>query len=290
MDRDARIGRCLQGVESIRCISRVSNDVLVQAIDVDTTLEPGWADYSVRTHASLSVHLRHIGGKAELRLQRDEPAPDGPLSMCLTPAGAPVWGHTHGTTWAAGVKIDFDLRRASEALGQKLIVPQEPRAFRNDRLRLLADRLADECRKPERFNQLYFDALIVAVCIDLLRLGTEPAVQRIGRLAGWQVKRVTEYILEHLSEPVRLAALASLIRLSQWHFARAFKASTGLSPHRWLLNARIAKAQQLLLSRSMSQAQIAVALGFSEQSHLCRVFKQTVGVSPAAWQRDRGAT
>ncbi len=75
--------------------------------------------------------------------------------------------------------------------------------------------------------------------------------------------------------------------LSQWHFARAFKASTGLSPHRWQLNARIAKAQQLLLSGSMSQAQIALALGFAEQSHLCRVFKQMVGVPPAAWQRDQ---
>ena len=287
--RRARIGRSVHGVEAIRCISRVSNDVRVQVIDVDIATEPSWADYSVPTRASLSVHLQHVGAKAEVRLKRDEPAPDGPLSMCFTPASAPVWGYTVGATWAAGIKLDFDLRGASEALGQKLIAPQVPRAFRDDRLRRLAECLADECRKPERFNQLYFDALTVAVCIDFLRLGTEPAVRSVGRLAGWQVKRATHYIMEHLSEPVRLEALASLTGLSQWHFARAFKASTGLSPHRWQLNARVAKAQQLLLSRSMSQGEIALAVGFAEQSHLCRVFKNMTGISPAAWQRDHCA-
>ena len=53
------------------------------------------------------------------------------------------------------------------------------------------------------------------------------------------------------------------------------------------LSARIAKAQELLLSRSMPHAQIALEVGFAEQSHLCRVFKNMTGVSPAAWLRDR---
>ena len=96
--------------------------------------------------------------------------------------------------------------------------------------------------------------------------------------------------MEHLSEPVRLSALADLTGLSQWHFARAFKAATGLSPHQWQLNARIAKAQELLLSRSMPHAQIALEVGFAEQSHLCRVFKNVIGLSPAAWLRDHRAS
>ena len=128
----------------------------------------------------------------------------------------------------------------------------QPRAFRNDRLRQLAECLADECRKPDQCNRLYLDALTVAVCIDFLRLSAEPASRRTGRLAASQVRRTTDYVMAHLSEPVRLSALADLTGLSQWHFARAFKAATGLSPHRWQLNARIARAQELLLSRSMS--------------------------------------
>jgi len=287
MHLDAGIARPVHAVAAERSISRVSNDVAIQVIDVDMTGEPTWVDFSDPPQASLSIPLGHDRGTAETRLKRDEPPPYGPRSICFTPAGARFWGYTEGARWAAGVMLDLDLPRVSESLGQKLITVQQPRFFRDDRLRLLAECLADECRKPEQFNQLYVDALTVAVCIDFLRLSAEPAARPVGRLPALQVRRATDYLMEHLSEPVRLAVLANLTGLSQWHFARAFKASTGLSPHRWQLNARIAKAQQLLRSRSMSQAQIALALGFAEQSHLCRVFKQMVGVSPAAWQRDQ---
>jgi AraC family transcriptional regulator len=285
--RDTAVCSSARGIAAVRRTSRVSNGMAVHAIEVDVSPEPAWADYSVSTHASLCVHLEHAGGRAELRLKRDQPAPDGSHSICFTPAGAPIWGYTQGAVRAAGVKLDFDLRRVSEAVGQKLITPDQPRSFRNDRLRRLAECLADECRTPDQFNRLYLDALTVAVCIDFLRLSAEPPGRRTGRLAASQVRSATDYVMEHLSEPVRLAALADLTGLSQWHFARAFKAATGLSPHQWQLNARIAKAQELLLSRSMPHAQIALEVGFAEQSHLCRVFKNMTGVSPAAWLRDR---
>jgi len=286
---DPRLGRSAHGIAAVRCLRRVSNAIAVHVIDVDVNPEPAWADYSAPTYASLSIHLGHVGGEAELRLKPDEPAPDGPRAMCFTPAGAPIWGYTQGATRAQGIKLDFDLPRASETLGQQLRDSERPRSFRDDRLRRLAQCLADECRSPERFNRLYFDALTVAVCIDFLRLGAEPPPRRTGALASWQVRRATDYLLAHLSEAVPLAALAGLTGLSQWHFARAFKAATGVSPHRWQLNARIAKAEELLLSRSMTQAQIALEVGFAEQSHLCRVFKNVIGVSPGAWLREHSA-
>ena len=286
---DSRLGRSAHGIASVRCVRRVSNAVAVHVIDVDVNPEPAWADYSAPTYASLSIHLGHVGGKAELRLKPDEPAPDGPRAMCFTPAGAPIWGYTQGATRAQGIKLDFDLQRASETLGQQLRDSERPRSFRDDRLRRLAQCLADECRSPERFNRLYFDALTVAICIDFLRLGAEPPPRRTGALASWQVRRATDYLLAHLSEAVPLAAVAGLTGLSQWHFARAFKAATGVSPHQWQLNARIAKAEELLLSRSMPQAQIALEVGFAEQSHLCRVFKNVIGVSPGGWLREHSA-
>ena len=286
----AAVSRATHGITAVRRISRISNGIAVNAIDVDVSSEPAWADYSVPNLASLSIHLEHAGGRAELRLKRDQPAPYGSKSICFTPAGAPIWGYTRGATRAAGLKLDFDLRRVSEAVGHKLITPDQPRCFRNDRLRRLAGSLADECRKPDQWNRLYLDALTVAVCIDFLRLSAEPPSRCTGRLAASQVRRTTDYVMEHLSEPVRLSALADLTGLSQWHFARAFKAATGVSPHQWQLNARIAKAQQLLLSRTMPHAQIALEVGFAEHSHLCRVFKNVIGVSPGAWLRDHRAS
>ena len=69
----------------------------------------------------------------------------------------------------------------------------------------MAQCLGDECRIPDRFNRLYFDALTVAVCIDFLRLSADPPSRGAGRLSASQVQRATGYVMEHLAEPVRLA-------------------------------------------------------------------------------------
>jgi hypothetical protein len=123
------------------CLRRVSNEIAVHVIDVDVNPEPAWADYSTPTPASVSIHLGHVGGTAELRLNPDEAAPHGPQAICFTPGGVPIWGYTHGATRAEGIKLDFER---------------------------LAQCLAEECRDPDRFNRHYFDALTVAVCIDFL--------------------------------------------------------------------------------------------------------------------------
>jgi transcriptional regulator GlxA family with amidase domain len=80
--------------------------------------------------------------------------------------------------------------------------------------------------------------------------------------------------------------LASITGLSQSQLGRAFKASTGLSPHRWQLKARVEKAQELLLSGAMPLSEIALQTGFAEQSHFSRVFKTVIGTSPGVWQRE----
>jgi AraC-like DNA-binding protein len=95
------------------------------------------------------------------------------------------------------------------------------------------------------------------------------------------------HIMGHLSEAVRLRDLADITGLSQSQFGRAFKASTGISPYQWQLNARVDRAQQLLVDGKRSLAQIALDTGFSEQSHPTRVFRNLVGTTPRSWQRDR---
>jgi AraC-like DNA-binding protein len=162
----------------------------------------------------------------------------------------------------------------------------EPRVFRSERLRALGRCLAAECEKPDRLSSLYIDSLTLAACIDFLRLGRDGPERAAGRLAPRQLRRVTEYIIEHLAEVVRLKELAGIAGLSQSQFGRAFKASTGLSPHRWQLGARIAKAQDLLLAGVSSLSEIAHVTGFAEQSHFTRVFKSVTGNSPGAWRRE----
>jgi AraC family transcriptional regulator len=196
-----------------------------------------------------------------------------------------VWGYSEGIRYVRDVRLDFDLTRVSEALAEKLSLP-EPRVFANERLRSLARSLAEECENPDEYSSLYIDSLTLAMCVDFLRGGGTGPGRMPGRLAPRQLRRVTEYIIEHLSETVRLGDLAATTGLSLSQFGRAFKASTGVTPHRWQLNSRIARAQDLLLSSSMPLAQIALVTGFVEQSHFSRVFKTVVGISPGAWQRE----
>ena len=104
-------------------------------------------------------------------------------------------------------------------------------------------------------------------------------------LAGWQVRKVTEYMTAHLSERVRVSDLARQVGLSASSFSRAFKVSMSTSPHQWQLNERIVAAQILLREGARSLAEVALTTGFAEQSHFARVFKEKVGVTPGAWQR-----
>jgi AraC-like DNA-binding protein/DNA-binding MarR family transcriptional regulator len=108
---------------------------------------------------------------------------------------------------------------------------------------------------------------------------------RNGGLAPWQLRRVTDYMTRHVADPVRLKELAEETRLSPSQFGRAFKVSMGISPHKWQLNLRIERAQDLLREGASSLAEISLATGFTEQSHFSRVFKEVIGVPPGTWQR-----
>ena len=164
----------------------------------------------------------------------------------------------------------------------------EPRVFRNERLRYIARCLAAEWGKPDRFSRLFIDRLALPACIDFLRLGREGRGRGAGRLARRQLRRVTEYVIERVSEAVRLRELSAIAGLSPSQFGRAWEASTGLAPHRWQLNARIAKAQELLLADSLPLSEeIALVTGFAEQSHFTRVFRNRTGTSPGAWRREQ---
>ena len=283
---DLTIVRSTHGIEAVRQVTCVSNDIAVHALEVDVLPGPAWAQVASESHARLSIVLDAIGGgRIESRLKRDQAPADGPFTMNFAPPGAEVWGYSEGIRRVRDIRLDFDLARVAEAVGEKLTMPT-PRVFRDERLRYLARCLAAECDKPDRFSRLYIDSLTLAACIDFLRLGREDPQRGAGRLGPRQLRRVTEYVIEHLSEAVKLRELSAVAGLSPSQFGRAFRASTGLAPHQWQLNARIAKAQELLLVDSRPLSEIALVTGFAEQSHFTRVFRKRTGTSPAAWRRE----
>jgi AraC-like DNA-binding protein len=105
-----------------------------------------------------------------------------------------------------------------------------------------------------------------------------------GGLAPWQERRAKEMLAADLADATRLAEVAAACGLSSDHFSRAFRRSTGLPPHAWLLQARVERAMTLLTQRRQPLSEIALACGFVDQSHFTRVFAGRVGATPGAWR------
>jgi len=101
---------------------------------------------------------------------------------------------------------------------------------------------------------------------------------------------VIDYLESHLPQRVELETLAALINLSQAHFSRAFKASTGLALYQWQLYARIRRAQTMLLYSEAPLSEIAVATGFADAVHFGRTFRKLSGLTPGIWRRRRPLT
>jgi AraC family transcriptional regulator len=108
-----------------------------------------------------------------------------------------------------------------------------------------------------------------------------------GGLAPWQARRTKEYLIANLSGDISLASMASQCGLSVSHFARAFRQSFGMPPHRWLMAQRLDAVKTLLLHSRLTLAEIAGKCGFVDQPALNRSFKRFIGQSPGVWRRSK---
>jgi AraC family transcriptional regulator len=146
-------------------------------------------------------------------------------------------------------------------------------------------KLKRQIEKPD--GPMYAEALGIVLMHELLRLNrsiAQPAPAR-GGLAGWQQKRVAQYVETHLSESIPLMTLAELARLSPYHFARAFKHSFGVPPHRYHLLRRMEQAKLLLGKSRVSVTEIALQVGFRETSSFTAAFRKLTDHSPTEYRR-----
>jgi AraC-like DNA-binding protein len=144
--------------------------------------------------------------------------------------------------------------------------------------------------RPQQANKLFVDHVVLALHAHLAQTygGMPMACRPIrGGLAPWQERTAKALLNAHVDGEVSLTELARKCGLSRSHFARAFKQTTGQTPHRWLLVQRVEQAKGLLLGSNMSLAKIALTCGFADQSHFTRVFNGTLGASPGEWRRTR---
>ena len=98
------------------------------------------------------------------------------------------------------------------------------------------------------------------------------------------IEQICDLMISTAEQEHSLAQLAATAGFSQWHFLRQFKLHTGITPHAFLIQARLHKAKKLLLQGS-TPAEVSILCGFSDQSHFNRHFKQALGVTPGNFTR-----
>lgn len=137
-------------------------------------------------------------------------------------------------------------------------------------------------------GRLYGESLSAAFASYLLsRYGAQPAAdERAGvTFSRGKASRLRDYIQANLGKEMALGELANLVGLSSHYFSQVFKNTFGATPHRYVLCQRIQEARRLLAAQGLSISDVAVDLGFVDQSHFTRIFRQMTGTTPKQFQR-----
>lgn len=181
------------------------------------------------------------------------------------------------TLYFAPWLLSEELERRYEAAALRPIIYARNTTL-NDTMRKLGALVAT----PEA-DALYAESACILAAIDILSL--KPPVTT-GTLTKRQISAVTEYMEAHLADDIGLTELAAVAQLSRYHFGRAFKATTGLSPYAYLLTRRLERAAQLLRLPHLSMTEIAARSGFGNVAKLRRQFQQQTGQTPTAFRRE----
>jgi AraC family transcriptional regulator len=223
-------------------------------------------------------------------VKRHRPAPAGSIS--LVPAGSPALWRWSGPKDTLNIYLEPGLieRVAAEVFGfdpARLTVPPLD-SLDLPHLRAAMAAVDAELTACGAGGSLAAESLANVLAVHLIRHVSAPrrtARGRDGMLPRGRLRAVVEYVEEHLDASLTLGQLAALARLSPYHFARQFKAATGLPPHQYVIMRRVERAKQLLQGHGdVSLAEVAAHAGFSDQSQFARHFKRIVGVTPGQFR------
>ena len=240
----------------------------------------------------LGMLLEEVGaGRSEPRLRSDVACPIEykPHLLNFIPAGMELWGYSDDIRYSRDINLCFDLDALAErcAIEGRHDLADTPRLrFSDEGIHTLLGLLEEAVRDPDPSAQLYGDALVTSIAIRLFRSNRSPA-KGPTKLSPSQLSDALDFLESQLPSRVELATLATLAGLSQSHYHRAFKASTGIAPYQWQLRARIERAKALLLDTRGSLDDVAEATGFADAVHFGRAFRKLTGATPSAWRRDR---
>lgn len=171
------------------------------------------------------------------------------------------------------------------------IMVQERTGFQDPLLAHLAFSLQQELQHPApgSVGKLYAETAAQMLATHLLRhymTTTDIFISEYsGSLSSYQMRRLTMFVQDHLSQNLSLEILAQQVGFSPYHFARLFRQTTGESPHQFVLRQRLAAAERLLKETNLPLAHVASAIGIPNQSHFTQAFKRHLGMTPLVYRQ-----
>jgi AraC family transcriptional regulator len=228
--------------------------------------------------------LQIKGGKTHTSLY-------GKGDVAITPAEMPFFARWEGEDHYMQIRIAARFiqnvaREALEINPDRLELLPEFR-IRDPQIEAIGLMLLSELQQGNCGSRLYIDSLANVLGVHLIRQYTATQPQHSiyeGGLPQHQLSQVLDYIDAHLEQDIKLADLATLLNMSQFHFSHLFKRAIGTSPYQYLLQQRIERAKKLLKDRDRSIMEIALMCGFNSHSHLSKQFRQATGMTPKAYR------
>lgn len=213
--------------------------------------------------------------------------------MTFAPPGCEIAGWsalTAGRHSFTAVYFDPEFGRREIGERWRAAPPRPLLYFADPALRATLGKLQALLTEPGAPDAAYAETLGVLAALEVERrqhAGDGPAAPASGRLPLAQERLVRDYIEANLHADPSLGELAGLVRLSRFHFIRAFKRATGLPPHRFMLLRRIERASALLLDTDLPLAEVATAVGFASRSRFTAAFRKVTGDTPGRFRAAR---
>jgi AraC family transcriptional regulator len=212
-----------------------------------------------------------------------------PGNIALCPRNAEQWLRWKDPVRVLRVELpDSALRAAAEEFGEEKVEFCNTPYLTDGRVSALLTAVELEREAGYPSGRLYRDALgqaIASAVTQICGVLRRPAQQWKGGLSPSQLRRVSEYVQDRLTHELTLVELAGAVGLSRAHFSQMFRRSTGISPHKFVTNVRIARAKELLQKPELRMTDIAIVSGFQTSQHFARVFKIWCGTSPTQFRR-----
>lgn len=160
----------------------------------------------------------------------------------------------------------------------------------DDILRALAMTMCTEVSRGASTGSLFADSLSLSLLSRALESLPSAQMKVRGSLSDGQQRRLKRYIEERLDRDLKLDELAGLCGLRQRHFTTLFRRAFGCSPHRYVIDRRLARGSELLSDGGYDVAEIAMRLGFASSSHFATEFKRAYGITPRRFALKRRPT